>query len=329
MGQIGFIFTSTVSASIRKISVICILLPLLSFSQHSNRYRHHQKQGKWISYHDSALIDNISYWRKGKPKGKWKFYDPEGHLIKTEKYRFRKISNIYYHPNGKVYKKGMSKQVLEDKYLHFYYYGEWLVYDSTGVLAAKQIFDKGTKISEERYDSKGSVNDSLVKVLRLIESDIFKYRDSISIAEREFGKGSKQYQRVLGLNNLHSSMYLSKLDSLILRYGYPGKTLTGNDYGIAFSLISAANLAYKEKYLGLITAAADKGELDWSDVAFFVDKVKVAKKEKQVYCTQYKFDEGSRKILYYPTEDIDKLNERRKKVGIGEMKTTDLNFLEY
>jgi hypothetical protein len=119
------------------------------------------------------------------------------------------------------------------------------------------------------------------------------------------------------------------LDTLILNYGYPGKTLAGKEYTIAFSIISAANLEYKEKYLKLITEAADKGELDWSDVAFFVDKIKVAKKEKQVYCTQYKFDEQQRKLLYYPVEDPDRLNERRKKAGLEEVDVAKLDFINY
>ena len=47
--------------------------------------------------------------------------------------------------------------------------------------------------------------------------------------------------------------------------------------------------------------AADKGELDWMDVAFFVDKVMVAKKEKQVYGTQSKITKNHEKIRYLKT----------------------------
>ncbi len=53
--------------------------------------------------------------------------------------------------------------------------------------------------------------------------------------------------------------------------------------------------------------AADKGELDWMDVAFFVDKVMVAKKEKQVYGTQSKITKNH-EIIYYPILDKQQVN---------------------
>jgi hypothetical protein len=310
-----------------------LLLPLLSCSQHINRYRHQEKQGKWIIYHDSAetKIDNVGRYRRGNPKGKWKFYDEAGYLTKTELYRFRTISTAYYYPNGKIRKKGKAKQVEEGLILHYYYDGYWMLYDSTGSPVRKQLYQKGHKISETalKTEAGSSINDSLISALQLINSNIFIYQDSISAAEQQFGKDSKQYQRAISLNRLNSSRYLSKLDTLIQQYGYPGKTLTGKEYAIAFSLISAANLSYKEKYLKLVTDAADKGELDWSDVAFFVDKIKVAKKEKQVYCTQFVYDEQQRKLIYYPLENPEQLNARRKQAGLDELNIGELSFSEY
>ena len=88
------------------------------------------------------------------------------------------------------------------------------------------------------------------------------------------------------------------------------------------------NIVYKEKHYNTIIDEANKGELEWKDVAYFVDKVKVAKKEKQVYGTQYKMNESLKKIVHYPIEDIDKLNERRKQVGLNEMDITELIFVE-
>ena len=128
---------------------------------------------------------------------------------------------------------------------------------------------------------------------------------------------------------MHTSKLLDEISNIILKYGYPGKTLAGKDYAIVFSIISLSNKTYKEKHYDVIIDAANKGELDWIDVAFFVDKVKVAKKEKQVYGTQYKIDETLKKIFHYPIEDPDKLNERRKQVGLDEMDITELEFVNY
>ncbi|MFL5765776.1 MAG: toxin-antitoxin system YwqK family antitoxin [Bacteroidia bacterium] len=320
---------------LNKVSVFLFLffIPGICISQKINRFKNKERQGKWVIYHDSTEthIDNIGKYRKGAPKGVWKYYDENGRIAKKEKYRFRKIYTTFYHPNGKVQKQGKAKVVKEDKLLHFYFYGNWYVYDSTGALISKQVFESGKKISEINYNTKSptGINDSVVLALKQIDGQLRLYFDTVQIAENKFGKNSPQYERAVSLNALHTSKLLIDLDKLILKFGYPGRTLAGEYYSIAFSIISSANTGYKEKYLKLIIDAANKKELDWADVVFFVDKVKVAKKEKQLYCTQYEIDYARSKFLYYPVEEIEKLNDRRKSVGVDEIDLTTLEFTHY
>ncbi|MGZ4056112.1 MAG: DUF6624 domain-containing protein [Bacteroidia bacterium] len=311
--------------------LLAFFIPLLSYSQKINRMKHMERQGKWIIYRDSTKqIYQTGRYKNGDPKGLWKFYDEAGNLSKTELYRSKKIKFKFYYPNGTIKKRGKAKTVLEEKNLHFYYYGTWYNYDSTGVLTKKQVYDYGSKILETSYViNKTKINSSLVIFLNELNNKIYKYIDSIHIAEASFGKASMQYQRAFSLNNLYSSKLLSDLDSVIAIYGYPGKTLVGDDYAIAFSIISSASLDYKEKYYDLIIDAANAAELEWQDVAYFVDKVKVAKKEKQVYGTRFKLDDISNKTYYYPIEDMEHLNERRKKVGLKDMDTSKLEFINY
>jgi hypothetical protein len=299
----------------------------LCFSQKINRYKHKEKHGRWIIYHDSASkqIDNNGRYRKGLPKGTWKYYDPKGHLIKKEKHIFKKINIVHYHPNGKPYKKGKAKTVVTDELIHYFYYGDWLVYDTSGNLVAKQFYKEGNRISEKLYQasSETKLNDSLIAVIRRINTEIYKYTDSILDAESKYGKNSKEYQRYISLSNLNALKIFDEIDRIILKHGYPGRTLVGNDNTIVFSIISTAGLKYKEKYYDLIINAADKKELNWSDVAYFVDKVKVARKEKQLYGTQYKI-EGN-KLLHYPIENKATMNNLRKKAGLEEIDPAGLN----
>ena len=303
------------------------------FSQSKiNRIKHNERQGKWIVYHDSTkIIDETGRYKNGNQKGTWMYYDETGKITKKEIYRGRKIKLFYYYPTGKIQKKGKAKYTQTEKIVHFYYYGTWYTYDTSGVLTKKQVYDYGAKILETSYvlNKDKHINDTLVIFLNEINNSIYKYQDSIRIASATYGKNSKQYQRACALHNLHSSKLLSELDSLINIYGYPGKTLVGYDYAIAFSIISSASIDYKEKYYDLIIDAANKGELEWKDVAFFVDKVKVGKNEKQIYGTRFKFDEQSKKLYYYPIEDIEHLNERRIKVGLEEMDVNKLEFINY
>jgi hypothetical protein len=233
-------------------------------------------------------------------------------------YRFNKINTCFYHANGTKQKQGKARIVQEEKTLHFFYYGEWLVYDSKEFLVKKQIYENGIKFSEIDFKNKNNknINDSLVIVLKKLNQEIYLYQDSVNLSEKKYGKNSKPYQRAVSLNALHTSKLLTELNDIIAKFGYPGKTLAGSDFTIAFSIISSANLSYKEKYFDLITNAANTGELDWTDVAFFVDKVKVAKKEKQIYGTQHQLNTDETDFLYYPIENIEQLNDRRKKLGL-------------
>jgi hypothetical protein len=297
-----------------------------------NRVKNKERQGKWITYHDSTkTIEQTGRYKNGNQKGVWKFYDENGKISKKEIYRSRKIKLFYYYPNGKIKKQGKAKYIENEKVLHFYYYGTWYTYDSTGILTKKQVYDYGAKILETSYllNKDKHINDTLVIALNDINDRIYKYIDTIQTAAKDFGNSSMQYQRAVLLNSLHSSKLLGELDSLINIYGYPGKTLVGSDYAIAFSIISSATVSYKEKYYDLIIDAANKGELEWIDVAYFVDKVKVAKQEKQEYGTRFKLDDESKKTYFYPIEDIEHLNERRLKVGLEEIDTSKMEFINY
>jgi hypothetical protein len=313
--------------------LLLFFIPLFSFSQGKiNQIKNKERQGKWIIYADSThKVSETGRYKKGDRKGVWKYYNENQNISRIEKYRGTKIKFSYCYPNGEVKKKGKAKYVTEGKMLHFYYYGTWYTYDSLGVLTKKQVYDYGAKISETSYiiNKDKHINDTLVIVLNDINDAIYKYVDTVRIAIANFGKDSPQYQYAFSLNNTHSSKLLIKLDSIINAVGYPGKSLVGYDYAIAFSIISSASLSYKDKYYDIIIHAANKGELEWKDVAFFVDKVKVAKKEKQVYGTRFKLDEQSMKTYYYPIEDIGNVNERRMKVGLQEIDVSKLEFINY
>jgi hypothetical protein len=290
--------------------------------QSINRYKNKQRHGKWIIYYSDSTkqIDNSGRYRKGVPKGVWHYYDANGQMIRKEKFRFNKIYTTHYHSNGKIKKQGKARITITDTLSHFFYYGYWNVYDSTGVLIKKQLYKDGIKISETNIGkSASSTNDSLIEVVRALNKRFYMYSDSLQQAERISGKNSPAYTRYVSLNNLNALKIFSDIDAIIAKFGYPGKTLVGEEYAIVFSIISAGNLTIKEKYYDLIINAANSNELEWKDVAFFVDKVKVAKKQPQVYGTQLKMDLTNYSSSYYPIEDKTNVNERRKKIGLEEL----------
>jgi hypothetical protein len=304
------------------IRLLFLTIFLLFFScsnKNINRFKNKERQGKWVIYYDSTqtLVDSEGKYRNGNPKGTWRYYSKNGNLIKTEKYCFRKIKTNYYFENGNLYKSGKAKIVSDKVELHYFYYGKWKIYNERGELIKLQLYRDGKFVSEKSFKSNTHhINDSLADVVKKTYKMCSKYSDSLAIAQTKFGKQSNKYKRIAELNRNNGLAILLKIDEIIGLYGYPGRTLVGDEYATVFSIISISNLSTKLKYYNTILSAADKGELDWSDVAFFVDKVKVAQHQKQVYGTQYKITENNYKNVYYPIEDKINLNNRRKRAGL-------------
>lgn len=56
-------------------------------------------------------------------------------------------------------------------------------------------------------------------------------------------------------------------------------------------------------------------EFDLSDKAYFVDRLKVLKNEKQIYGTQFNKDENGH-ISFFPIENVGNVDERRLQMGL-------------
>ena len=111
------------------------------------------RHGKWIHYWDG---ENSKVYRKGRYKHgievkKWKYYDWDGHLTKTEKYnRIRNSIHIKnYYPGKKTESEGNAVlQTEQDSLLHFFWQGEWKIYDRDNKLIRKEYYQKGKKTHE-------------------------------------------------------------------------------------------------------------------------------------------------------------------------------------
>ena len=111
-----------------------------------------------------------------------------------------------------------------------------------------------------------------------------------------------------------------QIDRVISTYGYPTQAIAGDASGIPFYILGFASIQLKEKYLDALKAAANKGEISWKSLAFFIDKLKMAKGEKQIYGTQYYLSKNSADdYILYPVEDEAHLNERREKAGFEDL----------
>jgi hypothetical protein len=77
------------------------------------------------------------------------------------------------------------------------------------------------------------------------------------------------------------------------------------------------DIAFQKKCLGLLTAAVKKHDTSAQDMAYLVDRVRVAEKKPQVYGTQLDVLDGALKPK--PIEDEERVDERRKEVGLSPL----------
>jgi hypothetical protein len=118
------------------------------------------------------------------------------------------------------------------------------------------------------------------------------------------------------------STNIEKVETLIAKYGYPGKTLVGEPENTAvFFVIQHSNKI--PKYYPLIEAAGKAGELPFKYTAMMLDRKLTGEGKEQVYGTQVYMQKinnpktGKEEPFEYvmPIKDAKNVNRRRKEAG--------------
>ena len=84
----------------------------------------------------------------------------------------------------------------------------------------------------------------------------------------------------------------------------------------AYIILHQGDSLLYEKYIPIIKTKCMEGEAEWDVFAMMTDKLHVVKKEPQEYGTQYSILENGQ-IELYKVDDINDVNKRRKKIGMG------------
>ena len=106
------------------------------------------------------------------------------------------------------------------------------------------------------------------------------------------------------------------------KYGYIGKELIGYKASYAqFLVIQHAPHDIKIKYNSVMEEAFESGKISKADYATFVDRLLVEEGKKQLYGTQYRFNEEKGLYELEPTEDIDNIEEVRKEMGLSPIES--------
>jgi hypothetical protein len=302
-------------------SLLLIFFSHPFFSQHLNRLnKHGERTGKWIVYiDDEKKIKSFEgKFRNGITKGKCYFYTNDGVLERREINRFKKMKTTFYYPNGKVKLKGNARIENLPEKVHYYFYGKWQAFNDSGVLVKNQYYQKGELIKTEYLDKNIKTNDSLIEVLNVIDKEFTIHNTTLTDSINAHLK-----DKVLRLNFKNQLHYLDSLSFCQIThimdvFGYPSKAIAGESNSIPFYILSFAPVSVKETYLNQLILAADRDDISWTSLAYFIDKLKVAKGEKQVYGTQGTYDKDFNYTMH-PVIEPEKLDERRARVGLEKL----------
>lgn len=114
-----------------------------------------------------------------------------------------------------------------------------------------------------------------------------------------------------------------RMREILDSHGWPGYALVGEDGArAAWALVQHADrdLDLQRRGLAMMTAAVEKGDADPSELAYLVDRVRVAERRPQVYGTQWETDPQGNWKPRTPIEDEARVDERRAEAGMKPLR---------
>ncbi len=161
------------------------------------------------------------------------------------------------------------------------------------------------------------INKSLYYEFQLIGESDQKYRRDMRGVSEKFGWKSPQMDSLWALQNPIDSANTVRICEVIDSCGYPGQSIVGpGEASTAFLVIQHADLEIQEKYLDIITAAADQGEVRWSSVALLVDRVHMRNKRPQIYGSQVSTDQETGEYFFSEIAQPYKVDSLRATIGM-------------
>lgn len=111
---------------------------------------------------------------------------------------------------------------------------------------------------------------------------------------------------------------MARLEEIIKQYGWPGRSLVGEEAASAgFLILQHADLTFQKKYFPLVKEGARKGEVRPGDAAMLEDRILMKEGKKQIYGSVVQSGpETGGKLVLHPIEDDEHVDERRAAVGL-------------
>lgn len=150
-------------------------------------------------------------------------------------------------------------------------------------------------------------------IINLKNADL-DLRDSL-IKSGKLGDGYNDEMKELHINNA------KVLNEIIDRIGYPTIDKVGKEASEATWFViqhSIGNPSFMKKCVALLEKAVDENRADPKNLAYLKDRIAVFEGKPQLYGTQFDWDEKG-ELSPNPFDEIEKVNRRRKEIGLNSM----------
>ena len=122
-------------------------------------------------------------------------------------------------------------------------------------------------------------------------------------------------RNLLSLMNKYDNENIKKIETIISKYGYPGKSLVGEPTNQAAFLVIQHSDRIPE-FLPMVKVAAENDELPFMLYAMMLDRHLMYKGEEQIYGSQGDEREGF--AIIWPIKDALNVNKVRKEAGFPD-----------
>ena len=180
----------------------------------------------------------------------------------------------------------------------------------------------------------GQIDTNLIRLIDSMRGEDQKWRN---LSSKVYKKEIDTISIEVIMNNVRvtDSMNFSIIKPVFDKYGYPGYDKVGEQSSHNFWLLvqhADKHPDFQDSVLIKMKIEADKGNSSIKDYAYLFDRVKINSGQPQRYGTQMTLDSLKMSYEPKPVEEPDKLNERRKQVGLSPIevyiKIMNDNFLK-
>ena len=160
------------------------------------------------------------------------------------------------------------------------------------------------------------MNDELrTELEQLREADQSLRKEAMEIAGKH-GRASPEYEALRERGLAQEREHIARLIEIVEEHGWPGLSLVGETASSgAFLVLQHADIDLQRRFLPLVRAATEAGEVPAPWLPLLEDRVLMYEGKKQIYGTQIaRAQDGTPEL--WPIEDEENLDERRAQVGL-------------